>query len=64
MALLDDWRKVAYNENTNKGELQKFWQDYFLQEKEIYAEILKTPDTVVREQSRNLPRNSALIFPS
>ncbi|MCR5254505.1 MAG: SEC-C domain-containing protein [Acetatifactor sp.] len=54
MALLEDWRKVAYNENTNKGELQKFWQDYFLQEKEIYAELLKTPDKVVKGTVKEL----------
>ena len=30
MALLEEWRKVAYNENTDKGTLQKFWSTYFL----------------------------------
>ena len=30
MALLQDWQAIAYNKETNKNELQKFWQDYFL----------------------------------
>ena len=47
MALLEKWHKIAYNENTDKAKLQKIWNDYFEKEKEIYAQLLKTPDTVV-----------------
>lgn len=54
MTLLEQWRGVAYSENTNKGELQKFWESYFLQEKDIYAEILKTPDEVVKGSVKEL----------
>ena len=32
MALLEQWQKVAYNEKADKGELQRFWQRYFLLE--------------------------------
>lgn len=47
MALLDTWRKTAYNENTDKGTLQRFWAVYFNKEKDIYAELLKNPEEVV-----------------
>ena len=45
MALLKKWRDMAYSETANKGDLQRLWVKYFEDEKEIYATILKTPDT-------------------
>ena len=33
MALLQEWHKIAYNEKADQGELQRFWQKYFLLEK-------------------------------
>ena len=47
MALLDEWRKVAYNENGDQQKLQALWANYFKEEKDIYAQLLKTPDEVV-----------------
>ena len=47
MALLKTWRDTAYSENANKGDLQRFWSTYFEAEKEIYEQLLKTPDEVV-----------------
>lgn len=47
MALLKEWRDVAYSETTNKGDLQRMWTAYFQEEKEIYAQLLKNPDEVV-----------------
>jgi len=47
MALLQEWRDKAYSQTANKGDLQRLWQAYFLKEKDIYAEILKTPDEAV-----------------
>lgn len=47
MALLKKWRDVAYNENANKGDLQRFWNVYFETERDIYATLLKNPDEVV-----------------
>lgn len=47
MALLQTWRNTAYSETANKADLQRFWNTYFLAEKEIYAELLKNPDEVV-----------------
>ena len=47
MALLKEWRDVAYSETANKGDLQRLWSAYFQEEKEIYAQLLKNPDEVV-----------------
>ena len=47
MALLEQWRKTAYSETADKQVLQKLWNEYFLKEKDIYAELLKNPDEVV-----------------
>ncbi len=47
MALLEQWRSVAYNEEVGRDKLQQMWAAYFEQEKEIYAQLLKTPDEVV-----------------
>ena len=47
MALLDDWRGMAYNENEDKNKLKKLWADYFEVEKGIYQQLLSDPDTVV-----------------
>ena len=47
MALLDQWRSVAYNEQANRTTLQNLWNAYFKQERDIYAELLKNPDEVV-----------------
>ena len=54
MALLEQWRKVAYNENTDKGTLQKFWSEYFLLEKEIYEKLLTEPDAAVKGTVKEL----------
>lgn len=44
MALLQEWQATAYNEQMDKGKLQKFWQDYFLLEKGVYEKLLDNPD--------------------
>jgi len=54
MALLATWQKIAYDQQADKNQLQKFWSEYFLQEKEIYAELLKNPDEVVTGTVREL----------
>ena len=54
MALLKQWKDVAYNQETNKGELQKFWQRYFLLEKGVYEKLLEDPDQVVEGTVKEL----------
>ncbi|MCR5675267.1 MAG: SEC-C domain-containing protein [Lachnospiraceae bacterium] len=54
MALLTQWRDMAYSETADRGKLQKLWSDYFQKEKEIYADLLKTPDEEVRGTVREL----------
>ena len=46
--LLEQWRDTAYSNTADRGELQRLWTDYFEKEKNIYAEILKTPDKEVK----------------
>ncbi len=54
MALLEQWHEIAYNENMNQGELQRFWQDYFLKEKSVYEQLLVNPDEVVEGTVKEL----------
>ena len=54
MSLLQDWRDVAYNQETDKNQLQKFWADYFLVEKGIYEKLLASPDEEVRGTVKEL----------
>ena len=49
MALLEQWQKIAYNEKTDRGELQRFWQRYFLLEKGVYEKLLTNPDEKVAD---------------
>ncbi|MBD5451015.1 MAG: SEC-C domain-containing protein [Lachnospiraceae bacterium] len=52
--LLDKWRSVAYNENTDRNTLQKLWIDYFQKEKEIYQQLLANPDEEVKGTVKEL----------
>ena len=54
MALLEQRRAMAYSEKANKGDLQRLWASYFQKEKEIYAQLLKNPDEVVRGTVKEL----------
>lgn len=54
MALLQQWHEMAYSETANKGDLQRLWSDYFQKEKEIYAQLLKTPDKAVKGTVKEL----------
>lgn len=54
MAILQDWQKFAYNENASQGELQKFWQRYFLLEKGVYEKLLTNPDEKVEGTVKEL----------
>ena len=54
MNLMEQWRSVAYNEATGKEKLQQLWAAYFQEEKEIYAQLLKNPDEVVKGAVKEL----------
>lgn len=47
MTLLETWRNVAYESQQDDVSAQAFWNEYFLQEKSVYEELLKNPDEVV-----------------
>ena len=54
MALLKTWRDMAYSATANKGDLQRLWADSFQKEKDIYAQLLKNPDEVVKGTVKEL----------
>ncbi|MBE5867185.1 MAG: SEC-C domain-containing protein [Lachnospiraceae bacterium] len=54
MALLDQWRSVAYNEKLDRNRLQQLWGAYFKEEKAVYQVLLKTPDEVVEGTVKEL----------
>ena len=47
MALLEQWRSVAYNKEADRGEIQRFWQRYFMLEKGVYEQLLENPEEAV-----------------
>ena len=47
MALLEEWKKIVYNEKTNKGELERLWNRYFKLEQGVYEKLLVNPDEEV-----------------
>lgn len=54
MALLEQWKGMAYSEKADKQQLQQLWTTYFQQEKDIYAELLKNPEEEVRGTVKEL----------
>ena len=60
MALLKEWQKYAYNENMDRGELQRFWDRYFLLEQSVYEKLLTTPDEVVEGTVKELAEKYGL----
>ncbi|HIT90080.1 MAG TPA: SEC-C domain-containing protein [Candidatus Merdenecus merdavium] len=54
MALLQEWIDIAYSQNTDKKELQDFWTNYFLLEKDIYEKLLEDPDVEVKGTVKEL----------
>ena len=52
--LLDQWRDMAYDKNMAKDQLEKFWGNYFMIEKEIYEQLLDAPDTEVKGTVKEL----------
>lgn len=54
MALLEQWQSIAYNQQADRNELQKFWQRYFTLEKGVYEKLLENPDEVVEGTVKEL----------
>ena len=54
MALLETWRKLAYETEMDQKNASEFWGSYFNQEKAIYEQILSDPDTVVKGTVKEL----------
>ena len=54
MALLEQWREMAYNETVGQQKLQQLWGAYFQEEINIYAQLLKNPDEVVEGTVKEL----------
>ena len=52
--ILEQWREIAYNQETDKKQLQKVWTEYFLIEKGIYEKLLSNPDEVVKGTVKEL----------
>ena len=52
--LLEQWRDIAYDENADRGRLQKFWGSYFQIEKEIYEQLLENPEEGVKGTVKEL----------
>ena len=54
MTLLDQWKKLAYDESNGQAKLQQIWGAYFQAEKEIYQKLLKKPNEVVKGTVKEL----------
>lgn len=46
MALLENWRNLAYGEELDEKGLKDLWAEYFQVEKGIYEQILSVPEQV------------------
>ncbi len=54
MSLLEQWRMMAYEQQTDARTQEMFWANYFNYEKGIYEQILKTPDEPVKGTVKEL----------
>ncbi len=54
MALLETWRKMAYEQDTTPEKEQMFWASYFNIEQGIYKEILTHPEEIVKGTVKEL----------
>ena len=54
MALLQEWKKIAYDETKDKGAIQRFWANYFNLEKGVYEKLLTEPDVEVKGTVKEL----------
>ena len=52
--LYQQWQNIAYDETTDRSQLEKFWGTYFQIEKEIYEKLLSNPDEAVKGTVKEL----------
>ena len=60
MALLQQWRDMAYDQQADKGKLQNLWRAYFLLEEGVYEKLLTNPDEVVKGTVKELAEKYGL----
>ncbi len=60
MALLEQWQKIAYDQEADRNQLKKFWDEYFQQEKSVYEKLLTNPDDVVEGTVKELAEKYGL----
>ena len=60
MAILDEWKAVAYDNKQDRHHLEKFWNNYFEKEKGVYAILLKNPDKVYKGTVHDLAEQFGL----
>ena len=58
--LLKTWREIAYNQEQTQEQYNQFWGAYFVQEKEVYKDILGHPDVVVKGTVEELAKKYAM----
>jgi len=61
--LLESWRKEAYSQEKDRGELQRFWADYFNIEQGIYEQLLEDPDQEVKGTLTELAEKYEVSIP-
>ncbi len=54
MALLQEWRDIAYSQQMDKNTMDKFWSTYFHLEKGIYEQLLANPEEEVKGTVKEL----------
>ena len=60
--LLKTWREIAYNQEQTQEQYNQFWGAYFVQEKEVYKDILGHPDVVVKGTVEELAKKYNMKF--
>ncbi len=60
MALLEEWKKIVYDEKKNKGELERLWNRFFRLEQGVYEKLLSNPDEEVAGTVKELAQKYEL----
>lgn len=54
MTLLEQWRSKAYDTSADRRQLERMWNEYFDEEKNIYIQLLQNPNEVVEGTVKEL----------